>query len=192
MSILASIQMPKTRYDNGSGMSLDDGRQEMDTDEKIALLKEIARDRWGDEWAIEQKHWADGTTSEHVYHVRGYVDVEGIDGRVQEKEHLWLDDEGQYVVERMQIRRETIVDREIVADPFDLVDESALSWPWAEEQDGRWHRVVDVDGDERTLACGDTLEESEISRLTSHDPSTIDYMTIEICERCGALSDHGS
>ncbi|WP_265112258.1 hypothetical protein [Halosolutus halophilus] len=156
---------------------------------RFERLEELARERWGEKWAIQQKHWADGSTTEHAYHMRGLVDVEDVDGRVHEKELLFLNDEGQHVVERIQVQVGATVDREVVADPYDLVDESEPLWSWVKDRDDQWHRVVDDGNDELTLACGDVLEEAEIDQKTTGDLSATDDLTVEKCESC-KQADH--
>ncbi|WP_254768253.1 hypothetical protein [Salinilacihabitans rarus] len=155
-----------------------------DSDDRLERLEELARERWGENWAIEQTHWADGTTSEHVYHMRGPVDVEGIDGRVLEKDLLVLDDEGRHVVERVRMQTGTTVDREVVSDPYDLVDESVPFGLWATGHDGQWHRVVELGTDEVTLACGEVLKEAKISRRPTDSQSGTDDSPVERCNRC--------
>ncbi|WP_137290655.1 hypothetical protein [Natronorubrum halophilum] len=162
-----------------------DGREET-----LERLEELARERWGDKWAIKQKHWADGTTSEHAYHMNGPVDVDDVDQKVLESERLWLNDDGQYVVERVQLTAKKAIDREVIADPFDLVDEDQIRWSWVKDGNDRWHRVISVDdqedGTERTLACGGILKDDGIEEMVSSDPSDQDYETVELCSGCAA------
>ena len=161
-----------------------------DNRDTLSRLKQLARERWGEEWAIEQRHWADGTTSEHAYHTIGPVDVDDVDQKVRECEYLWLNEEGQHVVERIQLTAEEAIHREIVADPFDLVDEDYLEWSWVKDTADRWHRVSAViekeGGDKRELVCGDVLEDDEIEEMTMYDPSDQDYQPVELCHDCAA------
>lgn len=158
--------------------------------EKFDYLEEIARERWGEKWAIEQKHWADGTTTEHAYHVVGPADVDDIDQDVREYEYLWVNEEGEYVVERVQLTTRKTIDREVVADPYDHVDDDQIEWSWVKDENDRWHRVTDVDeheeGEKRTLVCGDVLEHDEIDEMATYDPSDQDYQSIELCPVCAA------
>lgn len=155
---------------------------------RLERLEELARERWGEKWAIEQKHGADGTTTEHAYHVKGRVDVDDVDQSVREYEYLWLNEENQYIVEQVQLTVERAINHEIVVDPFDLIDEDQIKWSWVKDVDDRWHRVTAVDekedGSERTLACRGVLEDDEIKEMATDDPSDQDYQAVELCHDC--------
>lgn len=40
--------------------------------DELETLKAEARERWGDDWTIEQLHFADWSTSAHAFHTIGH------------------------------------------------------------------------------------------------------------------------
>lgn len=75
-----------------------------DVDE-LEALESAARERWGMEWAIEQRHWADGTTSAHAYHIEPTEDPD-----VAVRDRLFLGADGDVYHVREQVRREEVID----------------------------------------------------------------------------------
>lgn len=74
MKVILMTPTPKTFHDERSSMPLEDERQEQDADEDLVRLKELARERWGNQWTITQKHFADGTTKATAFRSLGQVD----------------------------------------------------------------------------------------------------------------------
>lgn len=81
------------------------------TDEKNDLdrLKAAARERWGDEWIVEQQHFANGNSKEIAVHTNGPVERDDVDGEVRELERLQIDD-GEIGYDKIHIRPETVVE----------------------------------------------------------------------------------
>lgn len=68
-------------------------------------LEEAARERWGEEWAIQQRHWSDGTTSAHAFHLEPTDDPD-----VVLRDRLFVGADGDVYHERIRVRREETLD----------------------------------------------------------------------------------
>lgn len=79
----------------------------LDVEERIQKLKTAAKERWGDAWTVEVKHWADGTHQCYAYHMNGRT-PEGH----REKEQLLFDAEGEIHHERLVQTPEELIERE--------------------------------------------------------------------------------
>lgn len=75
-----------------------------DVDE-VEVLEAAARERWDDQWAIEQRHWADGTTTEHAYHIEPTDDPDAwIRGR------LFVGADGDVYHDRLRERKAAVLE----------------------------------------------------------------------------------
>ncbi|WP_436936564.1 hypothetical protein [Halovenus marina] len=80
-------------------------------------LENIARDLWGEEWTIETRKWADGSSQSIAFHTKKVVDR---DADILERELLKLTEDGSYVVRKEHYRTEAITEcRKIREDSFD-------------------------------------------------------------------------
>lgn len=76
--------------------------------EPLERLKELARERWGEQWTITQQHFADGTTKQTAWRTYGPVDAD-TDGQVFGVERIRL--EGDEVLhDRVYQRDDDVVD----------------------------------------------------------------------------------
>lgn len=66
-------------------------------------LEAAARERWGERWTIEVRHFADGSTSAHAFRSRGRTDAGHL-----EKERLFIGDDGEIRADRVVEARETV------------------------------------------------------------------------------------
>ena len=85
---------------------------EMDADEKIARLKEAARERWGERWTVEVRYFADGDFSANAVRSRGQTE----EGHLKQ-DVMFITDDGEIVGERIVLER-----REVSSEKLDLSD----------------------------------------------------------------------
>ncbi|WP_156184120.1 hypothetical protein [Halostagnicola sp. A56] len=86
----------------------------------LEQLKELASERWGDQWTITQKHFADGTTKQTAWRTFGPVETDD-DGQVFDVERIQLDGD-EALHDRVHQRNDDVVevlDYEI-CDPDDI------------------------------------------------------------------------
>lgn len=76
------------------------------TADDLEQLKELASERWGDEWAIRATHFADGTIQAYAFHSRGVVD-NNHDAKTLEQERLYADSE-QTIFRRVHVHHEDV------------------------------------------------------------------------------------
>lgn len=74
---------------------------EADSEAVRARLRDEARERWGEQWFLESREWADGDARHRVIHRRGRP----ADADRLEQDELYLDDTGEVVVERVTVRQ---------------------------------------------------------------------------------------
>lgn len=79
--------------------------------ETVTHLKSEARERWGDRWTVEVKHFADGDFHAHAVHSRGRTG-----GGNLEEDRLFITDDSTVCVERVTLERREL-DSEIVGAP---------------------------------------------------------------------------
>lgn len=89
------------------GALADDFRSVVGTgfDDELEALQAAARQRWGEEWAIEQRHWADGTSDAHAYHIEPTDDAD-----VYFRDRLFVGDDGEVYHDRIRLRREEVLE----------------------------------------------------------------------------------
>lgn len=75
-----------------------------DVDE-LEALEAAARERWGEAWTIDQRHWADGTTSTHAFHLEPTEDPD-----VVVRDRLFVGADGDVYHDRKRVRREETLD----------------------------------------------------------------------------------
>lgn len=86
-------------------------------EETLERLEQLARERWGDEWAIRATHFADGTTQAYAFRSRGVVDDDR-DEKTLEQERLYSDGD-ETIYQRVHVQYEDVVD---VLEERDLSD----------------------------------------------------------------------
>lgn len=74
-------------------------------------LEDAARERWGDEFRVEEISWADGTTNAYAYHGQGR-DEDGL--KVRERMGIY---DGEIGVVRQRLDPNPVVDEETVVGP---------------------------------------------------------------------------
>lgn len=79
---------------------------DMDVEKGVKKLKTAARERWGDKWTVEVKHWADGTHQFYAYHRAGRTPS----GHLRE-ERLMFDGSGTIHHERLLVKKEQVLER---------------------------------------------------------------------------------
>ncbi|RQG93715.1 hypothetical protein [Natrarchaeobius oligotrophus] len=104
-------------------------RGEHDPLSDLERLKQLARERWGDEWAIEQRHWADGTTTEHAYHVEPSDEPD-----VRIRERLFIGADGEPYHDKVRVRHEQILE---VIERDDPPDEIASAYIREDERQNK-------------------------------------------------------
>lgn len=72
---------------------------------ELEMLEDAARERWGDQWSIEQLHFADGTTSQHAYRLGGLNDA----GHLR-KERLFVGADGEVYYDHVLLDKAEIVE----------------------------------------------------------------------------------
>ena len=65
-------------------------------------LREEARQRWGERWTLETREWADGSRRARAIHSRGRTE----DGDRLKRDELTITEEGEVVVERVELYRD--------------------------------------------------------------------------------------
>ncbi|RKD85241.1 hypothetical protein [Halopiger aswanensis] len=75
--------------------------------ETLERLEQLARERWGDEWAIRATHFADGTTQAYVFRSHGIVDDDR-NRKTLEQERLYTDG-GVVHYRRVHVQQENVV-----------------------------------------------------------------------------------
>jgi hypothetical protein len=86
-----------------------------DLDAQIERLQAEATERWGEQWTIEVRRFADGDGQANAVRSRGFND----DGHLV-KDHLFILDSGEVVVERV-----TMEQREIDSETLEAPKSSA-------------------------------------------------------------------